>query len=57
MTEGSAMVTDDKAKALLTLSSDATGERLDTTIQLDPNTAIVLQTGARPALPVEQRSP
>ncbi len=43
VTEGSAIVTDDKAKALLTLSSDATNERLDTSIQLDLNTAIVLQ--------------
>ncbi len=48
VTEGSAVVTDDKAKALLTLSSDTTGERLDTTIQLDPNTAIVLQKARAP---------
>jgi hypothetical protein len=48
VTEGSAVVTDDKAKALLTLSSDPTGERLDTTIQLDPNTSVVLQTARAP---------
>ena len=48
VTEGSAVVTDDKAKALLTLSSDTAGERLDTTIQLDPNTSIVLQKARAP---------
>jgi hypothetical protein len=48
VTEGSAIVTDDKAKALLTLSSDATSERLDTSVQLDLNTAIVLQKARAP---------
>ena len=48
VTEGSAVVTDDKAKALLTLSSDTAGERLDTTIQLDLNTAIVLNKARAP---------
>ena len=48
VTEGSAIVTDDKAKALLTLSSDTAGERLDTTIQLDLNTAIVLNEARAP---------
>ena len=56
VTEGSAIVTDDKAKALLTLSSDTTNERLDTTIQLDPNTAVVLHRAA-PRASVEHRSP
>ena len=48
VTEGSAIVTDDKAKALLTLSSGSTSERLDTSIQLDLNTAIVLQEARAP---------
>jgi len=48
VTEGSAIVTDDKAKALLTLSSGATSERLDTSIQLDLNTAIILQEARAP---------
>jgi hypothetical protein len=48
VTEGSGIVTDDKAKALLTLSSDTTNERLDTSIQLDPNTAIVLHRARAP---------
>ena len=49
--EGSAIVTDDKAKALLTLSSDTAGELLDTTIQLDPNTIVALQTARTPRFP------
>jgi hypothetical protein len=48
VTEGSAVVTDDTAKALLTLGGDAAGEQSDSTIQLDPNTSIVLQTARAP---------
>lgn len=51
VTEGSAVVTDDKAKALLALSSDAAGERLDTSIQLDLNTAILLKEARAPRYP------
>ena len=48
VTEGSAVVTDNKAKALLTLGGDTAGEQFATTIQLDPNTSIVLQTARAP---------
>jgi len=46
--EGSEVVTDAKAKALLTLASDDAGERVDATIQLSPDTAITLQQARSP---------
>ena len=46
--EGSAIVTDGQAKALLTLSSDAAGKIVDTIIQLDPNTTIALPMARTP---------